>query len=151
MRSNFKILSTFCLIAVMVLGFAISASAQGRGAPQTPAEQKAAFDTNFSTLVTSLVLAEEQSPKMKEILWTAQEKRNEMMASLRGGRSGGGGGGGGQRGAIREKIDEMNKETLALLADVLTADQLKKYEEIQATQQQGRGQRQGRPQGQNRP
>ena len=149
MRSNFKILSTFCLIAVMVLGFAISASAQGRGAAPTPAEQKAAFDTNFSTLVTSLVLAEEQSPKVKEILWTAQEKRNEMMASLRGGRSGGGGGG--QRGAIREKIDEMNKETLALLADVLTADQLKKYEEIQATQQQGRGQRQGRPQGQNRP
>ncbi len=144
MRSQLKFVVGLCFAAVLVLGSANPVLAQGRGPQQTPAEQKAAFDANFASLTTSLALTEEQGPKVKEILWTAQEKRTEMMAAMRGA-----GGGGGAGGGMREKMTEMNKATLTSLAGVLTPEQIKKYEEIQAAQQAQRAGR-GRPQGQGR-
>lgn len=145
MRSQIKIFFGCCLFAILAFGSAKAVLAQGRGVPQTPAEQKAAFDANFASLTTSLALTEEQGPKVKEILWSAQEKRVKAMAELRGG-----GQSGGNREAMRAKMTELEKETLTALGDVLTADQLKKYTEVQAAQQQRRGGGQGRPPGQGR-
>jgi hypothetical protein len=146
MRSKTQFLSFLFLIAVMVIGTAVSSSAQGRRGGGTPEEQKAAFDANFSELTTTLALTEDQSPKVKAILWTAQEKRQELMASMRGS---GGGAGNLARSGMREKMAEMDKATLASLTEVLTADQIKKYETFQASRQrggQGRRPSQGNPQ-----
>ena len=115
----------------------------------TPEEQKAAFEERFAEMATTLELDAESSPRVKDILWAAQEKRMEMMSSLRGG---GGGGGNLARNGMRAKMAEMDKETTAALTDVLTEDQLKKYQEIVSSSRRGRqggqrrGQRAGNPQ-----
>ncbi|MDA1028170.1 MAG: hypothetical protein O3B41_03845 [Bacteroidetes bacterium] len=145
MRSQIKLIVGCSLFAILAFGSANVVLAQGRGGQQTPAEQKAAFDANFASLTTTLALTEEQSPKVKEILWSAQEKRVKTMMELRAS-----GQAGGNREAMRGKMSELEKETVAALGDVLTADQLKKYSEVQAAQQQQRRGGGGRPPGQGR-
>ena len=125
----------------MVVGTAVSVSAQGRRGGGTPEEQKAAFDANFTELTTLLVLTDEQAPKVKSILWTAQEKRQELTASLRGA----GAGSNLARNGMREKMAEMDKETLVGLTEILTAEQIKAYEVHQASQQRGGQGRRQRP------
>lgn len=131
-------------LSLMLLLFAVSVGtllAQGRR--MSPEEMKQAFDANFAELTTALALDEETAPKVKEILWTQQEKRTEMMTSMRAS-----GGNALARGGMREKMAELNNETNASLATVLTEEQMTKYAEFQAERQQGRGQ--GRGQGQGR-
>jgi len=133
MPSTLKPLVSVLLIAVMAMAFAVSVSAQGRRGG-TPEEQKAAFDANFETMKTELALTEEQAPQVKAVLWSAQEKRGELMASLRGS---GGGGGNLARNGMREKMVEMDKATITSLGSILTPEQLKKYEKIQSSRQRG--------------
>lgn len=130
--NTFVKLTAFVLLFVGTVGLS---NAQGRGGAGTPAEQKAAFDANFAEIVTAVAITEEQAPKVKEILWAAQEKRGELMASMRGS----GGAGNLARTGMREKMAEMDKETLTALGNVLTADQIAKYSEFQASRQRGRG------------
>ena len=147
MRSSIKLFSLLFTFTVLALAMAPDAHAQRQRG--TPEEQKAAFDEQFVEMATTLGLDEESSPKVKEILWSAQEKRMELLSSLRGG---GGGGGNLARNGMREKMAAMDKETTASLATILSEDQMKKYEEIVASRQRGgragqrRGQRQGNPQ-----
>ena len=147
MRSSINIFSL--LLAVTLLSVAGAPGAFAQGMRGTPEEQKAAFEERFAEMATTLELDAESSPRVKDILWAAQEKRMEMMSSLRGG---GGGGGNLARNGMRAKMAEMDKETTAALTDVLTEDQLKKYQEIVSSSRRGRqggqrrGQRAGNPQ-----
>jgi transposase len=133
MRSKTNFVVSVLGFAFLAIVFVGSASAQGRRGG-TPEEQKAAFDANFVELTTTLALSDEQAPKVKAILWTAQEKRGELMASMRGS---GGGAGNLARGAMREKMAEMDKQTLTSLGTVLTPEQIKKYEEFQESRRRG--------------
>jgi len=135
MRSQLTSFLKISAFAVVFIGMVGSSYAQGRGASGTPAEQKAAFDANFKEITTVLALSDEQSPRVKEMLWTAQEKRTELMTSMRAS----GGANGLARSGMREKMAEMDKATLTALGDVLTAEQVTKYSEFQASRQRGRG------------
>ncbi len=135
MRPRIISLMRFAAFACLFIGAVGFSNAQGRGGAGTPAEQKAAFDANFTELTTVLALTEDQTPRVKEILWTAQQKRAETMASMRGA----GGGGNLARTGMREKMAEMDKETLTALGGVLSAEQITKYSEFQASRQRGRG------------
>ena len=118
----------------------VSGASFAQGMRMSAEERKAAFDANFEELKTTLVLDEETSPKVKEILWTQQEKMMEMMSASRGG---------GQmaRQGMRQKMQELNGETRTALAAVLTTEQLESYDAFQAERRNGRG---GRGQGQRR-
>ena len=143
MKSN-SIAGVARRLSLLLLLFAVSVgtlSAQGRR--MSAEEMKQAFDANFAELTTALVLDEETAPKVKEILWTQQEKRNELTASMRAS-----GGNALARGGMREKMTELTAETNSALATVLTEDQMTAYAEFQAERQQGRGQ--GRGQGRQR-
>lgn len=130
----------FALVAFLALGNLNTVLAQGgRG---TPEEQKAAFDEQFEDISASLALDEVTKPKMKSILWSAQEKRMEMTASMRGG-----GGGNLARQGMRTKMNEINEATMLALTELLSEDQLEKYNEYVQANQRGRGQR-GRGNGQ---
>jgi len=113
----------------------MTGSVFGQGRQRMSAEeQKQAFESNFIELVASLELSEEAAPGVKEVLWAQQEKRTELFASLRGS---------GSREGMREKMGALQEETVTALADMLTADQLEKYQEIQESQRRNRGQRGG--------
>ncbi|MDA0379259.1 MAG: hypothetical protein O2899_07185, partial [Bacteroidetes bacterium] len=77
------------------------------------------------------------APKVKEILWSQQEKMMETMSAMQGG--------GNQmaRAGMRQKMQELNEATREQLATVLSSDQLEKYDAFQAERRRGPGQGQG--------
>jgi len=123
-------LGMLTLLTVVMAG-----SVFGQGRQRMSAEeQKQAFESGFVELVASLDLSEEVAPGVREVLWAQQEKRTELFASFRGS---------GSREGMREKMGALQEETLTALADLLTADQLEEYQEIQEAQRRNRGQRAG--------
>lgn len=132
------------VLSVAVVLLFVSGSVFAQGMRMSAEERKAAFDADFEELKTTLVLDEATTPKVKEILWTQQEKMMEMMAASRGG---------GQmaRQGMRQKMQELNAETRTSLAAVLSVEQLESYDALQAERRSGRtgrgqGQRRTRPQ-----
>jgi len=133
--------------ALLLLASISIAAAQAQGQRRmSPEEQKEAFDANFAELTTALALSEEDAPVVKDILWTQQEKRNELLASMRGS-------GGGQfaRQGMREKMNELQADTNAQLADVLSEEQMEKFQAFQAERRQGQGRRGGQGQRRSQP
>ena len=106
-----------------------------QGMRMSPEERKARFDADFYALKTSLVLDDESAPKVKEILWSQQEKMMETMAGMQGG-------GGNQlaRDGMRQKMQEVNAATREQLAAILSAEQMEKYDAFQAERRRGPGQ-----------
>ncbi len=77
-------------------------------------------------LTDQLELTEEQATKVREILAAQMAKRQEMFGT-------------GDRSAVRERMGQLNEETNAKMAEVLSDDQMAKYAEIQAERRQRRG------------
>ena len=136
MNSSKKVMHRLGMLTLLTVVMAGSVFGQGRQ-QMSAEEQKQAFESSFVELVASLELSEEVAPGVKEVLWAQQEKRTELFASLQGS---------GSREGMREKMGAMQEETLTALADLLTADQLEKYQEIQEAQRRNRGQRRRPPQ-----
>lgn len=124
----------------------IAAPVFSQGMRMTPEERKARFDADFDELKTSLALNDETAPKVKEILWSQQEKMMETMAGVQGG-------GGNQmaRAGMRQKMQELQEATREQLATILSGEQLEKYDAFQAERRRGPGQGQGQRQRRNLP
>lgn len=133
MNSSKKVMHRLGMLTLLMVVMTGSVFGQGRQR-RSAEEQKQAFESNFVDFVASLELSEEVAPGVKEVLWAQQEKRTELFASLRGS---------GSREGMREKMGALQEETVTALADLLTADQLEKYQEIQESQRRNRGQRGG--------
>ena len=133
MNSSKKAMHRAAMLTLVTVVMAGSVFGQGRQRLSAE-EQKEAFESTFVELVASLELSEEAAPGVKEVLWAQQEKRTELFASAQGS---------GSREGMREKMGAMQEETLTALADLLSADQLEKYQEIQESQRRNRGQRGG--------
>ena len=142
-----KFLSGILPLLLVSLGLSSSSYAQGRGG--TPEEQKAAFDEGFVEMAKTIALDDESAPLVKDILWSAQMERREVMMSLR--NSGNATGNLGRAG-MRDKMADLDKQTIEKLSKVLTDVQMEKYQEMMSSRQRGRqggqrrGQRQGNPQ-----
>ena len=133
MNSSKKVMHRAAMLTLLTVVMTGSVFGQGRQR-MSAEEQKQAFESNFVELVASLELSEEAAAGVKDVLWAQQEKRTELFASLRAS---------GSREGMREKMGALQEETLTALADLMTADQLEKYQEIQESQRQNRGQRGG--------
>lgn len=131
------------LFAGLFLALAVLPAA-GQGRRMSDEERKEAFDANFAEMTTALALDDATAPRVKEILWTQQQNQTKLMADMRQG-----GGNAFARQGMREKMTEMRAETEALLADVLSEEQMAAYQAFQAERQRGgRGAGQGRRQSQ---
>ncbi len=97
------------------------------------AESMAQRETEWMT--TELELTEDQVAKVDPINLKYAEKMAELFQ----------GGPGGDFEAMREKMNEMNAEKRTEFKDILTADQLKKYDEYLAERQQRGPRGQGGP------
>ena len=135
-------IASFLFAGLFVALAVLPASGQGRR--MSDEERKEAFDANFAELTTAIALDESAAPRVKEILWTQQEKQTKLMADMRQG-----GGNAFSRQGMRDKMTELASETESLLADVLSADQMKAYQAFQGERRRGgRGDGQGRRQSQ---
>ncbi len=142
-----------CLVLVVALllstgaSFAPTAVAQGRMSPE---QQKAQFEENFAALSAKLSLTDEQRPQVRTILEKEQERRLELLQSMRQGQGFGGG-----REGMRARMQEVDQETENALGAILADEQMKQYaafKEENARQGGNRGGRRGggtNPQAQN--
>lgn len=108
------------------------------GGPQMDPGRMAQMQTERMT--TDLSLNEKQQKDVKAINEKYAKKMGEIFQS---------GQGQGDWQAIRTKFEEMNNQKNEELKKVLTADQYKKYEELEKKRMEGRRQRMGggRPNG----
>ena len=128
---NMKKFAYIAVISIIVLSAGV-AQAQRRefSSEQMRERQQEANEE----LMAQLVLSDEQAPKVAEILSAALDVRIEMIEEIRSGE--------GRRQGMREKMAEINDETEASLADVLSEDQMEKYKKILAERPR-RGRRNG--------
>ena len=143
MKTHLSLRMASFLFAGLFLALAVLPTS-GQGRRMSDEERKEAFDANFAEMTTALALDDATAPRVKEILWTQQQNQTKLMADMRQG-----GGNAFARQGMREKMTEMRAETEALLADVLSEEQMEAYQAFQAERQRGgRGAGQGRRQSQ---
>ena len=87
------------------------------------------LDDQMTALTERLALDEEQVVKVREILETQAESRRERFQAARGSMD---------RNAMMQMMQEFQQETETLLAEVLSDEQVEKYREYVAEQQQRR-------------
>jgi hypothetical protein len=127
-----KTIGTF---ALLVTALAIAPPLHGQepegGQPQLSEAQNARLDEQMADLTEQLALTDEQAVEVRKILEVQEEKRREAFqsASRRGARTRTSAG----RSAIRLMRD-LQEETDLMLAEVLTEDQMAKFEEIRAAE-----------------
>lgn len=119
------------VISIIVLSAGVAQAQRREFSPEQMRERQQ--DTN-EELMAQLELSDEQAPKVAEILSAALDVRIEMIEEIRSGE--------GRRQGMREKMAEINDETEASLADVLSEDQMEKYNKILAERPR-RGRRNG--------
>ena len=120
-----KMIGAFALLMVALAAApALEAQAQrgGRGFGMS-------LDDQMTALTERLALDEEQVVKVREILEAQAESRRERLQGVRGS---------GDRSAMMEMMRELQQETETKLAEVLSDEQLEKYREYVAEQQQPR-------------
>ena len=87
------------------------------------------LDDQMTALTERLALDEEQGVKVREILETRAESRRERFQAARGSMD---------RNAMMQMMQEFQQETETKLAEVLSEEQIEKYREYLAEQQQRR-------------
>lgn len=87
------------------------------------------LDDQMTALTERLALDEEQIVKVREILETQAESRRERFQAARGSMD---------RNAMMQMMQEFQQETATKLAEVLSEEQIEKYREYLAEQQQRR-------------
>ncbi len=129
-----KTIGTF---ALLVTALAIAPPLHGQepegGQPQLSEAQNARLDEQMADLTEQLALTDEQAVEVRKILEVQEEKRREALQSAsrrrRNARTRTSAG----RSAIRLMRD-LQQETDLMLAEVLTEDQMAKFEEIRAAE-----------------
>ncbi len=120
-RTISNVFKRLAVFAVLLLTAGIVHAQRGNFSPE---QMRARFEEQNKELAQKLALTEDQMPKFMEIMTASVDKRIDMIAEMRGRR--------GDRQGFREKMASLDEETIKNLAEVLTEDQMKKYEEIQA-------------------
>lgn len=87
------------------------------------------LDDQMTVLTERLALDEEQAVKVREVLETQAESRRERFQGARRSMD---------RNAMMQLVQELQQETETLLAEVLSDEQMEKYREYVAEQQQRR-------------
>lgn len=115
--------------------FALIMVALAAGAPLEAQAQRGArgfgmsLDDQMTALTERLALDEEQVVQVRKILQTRAESRRERLQAARGS---------GDRNAMMQVMQELQQETETKLAEVLSDEQMEKYREYVAEQQQRR-------------
>ena len=115
--------------------FALIMVALAAGAPLEAQAQRGArgfgmsLDDQMTALTERLALDEEQVVQVRQILQTRAESRRERLQAARGS---------GDRNAMMQVMQELQQETETRLAEVLSDEQMEKYREYVAEQQQRR-------------
>ncbi len=115
--------------------FALIMVALAAGAPLEAQAQRGArgfgmsLDDQMTALTERLALDEEQVVQVRQILQTRAESRRERLQAARGS---------GDRNAMMQVMQELQQETETKLAEVLSDEQMEKYREYVAEQQQRR-------------
>ena len=127
-------MTKFAYIAVISMIVLSAGVAQAQRREFSPEQMRERQQEANEELMAQLELSDEQAPKVAEILSAALDVRIEMIEEIRSGE--------GRRQGMREKMAEINDETEASLADVLSEDQMEKYNKILAERPR-RGRRNG--------
>lgn len=127
-------MTKFAYIAVISMIVLSAGVAQAQRREFSPEQMRERQQDANEELMAQLELSDEQAPKVAEILSAALDVRIEMIEEIRSGE--------GRRQGMREKMAEINDETEASLADVLSEDQMEKYNKILAERPR-RGRRNG--------
>ncbi|MCH8123048.1 MAG: hypothetical protein IH853_08005 [Bacteroidetes bacterium] len=127
-------MTKFAYIAVISMIVLSAGVAQAQRREFSPEQMRERQQEANEELMAQLELSDEQAPKVAEILSAALDVRIEMIEEIRSGE--------GRRQGMREKMAEINDETEATLADVLSEDQMEKYNKILAERPR-RGRRNG--------
>ena len=128
---NMKKFAYIAIISIIVLSAGVAQAQRREFSPEQMRERQQEANEE---LIAQLELSDAQAPKVAEILSAALDVRIEMIEEIRSGE--------GRRQGMREKMAEINDETEASLADVLSEDQLEKYKKILAERPR-RGRRNG--------
>ena len=116
----------FILTCLLTFAFMISAQdGQRRGGFQMTPEQR---EANYEQMKKDLNLNDKQFAEFKKVSEEYQTKMREAREKA-----------GGDRDKMREPMTKLREEQNNKLKTVLTADQFKKYEEIQAQRMQRGG------------
>lgn len=127
-------MTKFAYIAVISIIVLSAGVAQAQRREFSPEQMRERQQEANEELMAQLELSDEQAQKVAEILSAALDVRIEMIEEIRSGE--------GRRQGMREKMAEINDETEATLADVLSEDQMEKYNKILAERPR-RGRRNG--------
>lgn len=127
-------MTKFAYIAVISIIVLSAGVAQAQRREFSPEQMRERQQEANEELMAQLELSDEQAQKVAEILSAALDVRIEMIEEIRSGE--------GRRQGMREKMAEINDETEATLADVLSEDQMEKYNKILADRPR-RGRRNG--------
>ena len=100
----------------------------GPGGPGMQGRMKAQIDE----VIEKLALSEEKSKTVRGILEGEMEERMTIFQGFAGNQ------GGNSRQMMREEMDALQKKTTEKLAEVLSEEEMKKYEEIQTEMQERR-------------
>lgn len=103
-------------VAFAMLGpwFAPSVQAQARQGRMAPG-----LDEQMVQLTERLALDSDQVPQVRAVLEAQAEKRRDALQSLRGS---------GDRAAMRATMEEIQQETRTFLTEILSEEQLEKYD-----------------------
>lgn len=118
---------TISALAFSLVAFAIAAPLDGQG--RRMGGMGPNLDQQMADLTEVLSLTDEQVPQVREILEMQGEKRREMMQGMRGS---------GDRQAMMSAMQTHQEETTTMLGEVLTDEQMEKYEAHVAEMRQRR-------------
>jgi len=121
------------LAALMITSFSGMAVAQQR--PERPGQN---LDETMMALTEQLELDEEQASQIRVLLAAQNEQSRKMIEEARAS-----GQGRAAFGAMRERMGEMREGTDARIKDILSAEQMARYEEFVTKREQNRPRRGG--------
>ena len=107
------------MIPALALGLLAFAVAMPVEAQRGQGRMGPSLDERVAQLTEVLSLDEAQVPQVREVLEMEAEKRRETFQNLRGS---------GDRGAMMTAMQELQEETRTLLAEILSEEQLEKYD-----------------------
>lgn len=154
-------MTTMNRLSVLVLLLAITLLSVGTAQAQrgmSPEQMKERMTAQIEETIVALALEGDKAETVRLLLTAQGEKRTELQGGMFGGRGQGRAGQGAQGGQrqgqagqgqsqedrraarlrIREQMEALDQETLTMLKDVLTEEEMVKYAEFVASQRTGR-------------